>query len=83
MINQIEFNPYCVDQDILDACFENGILVQAYSPLGSDNLRNKQKNSNILENEILIQIAKKRGGTVAQVSISWALSKGRVSTILK
>ena len=33
-INQIEFNPYVVDNDILDACKTNGIVVQAYSPLG-------------------------------------------------
>ena len=34
-MNQIEFNPYCCDEDILKACEEHGIIVQAYSPIGS------------------------------------------------
>ena len=34
-VNQIEFNPYIVDNDILDVCRSNGIIVQAYSPLGT------------------------------------------------
>ena len=28
VLNQIEFNPYCVDQDILEYCKENKIIVQ-------------------------------------------------------
>ena len=34
-LNQIEFNPYIVDNDILDVCKCNKIVVQAYSPLGT------------------------------------------------
>ena len=34
-MNQIEFNPYCCDQDILDVCKEHGIVVQAFAPVGS------------------------------------------------
>ena len=34
-MNQIEFNPYVCDDDILKVCGEHGIVVQAYSPIGS------------------------------------------------
>ena len=34
-VNQIEFNPYIADKDILDVCKEHGIVVQAYGPIGS------------------------------------------------
>ena len=34
-LNQIEFNPYCYDEDIFKSCEEHGIVVQAYSPLGA------------------------------------------------
>ena len=34
-MNQIEFNPYCSDEDILKSCEEHDIVVQAYSPIGS------------------------------------------------
>ena len=33
-VNQIEFNPYLVDKDILDVCKEHKIIVQAYAPIG-------------------------------------------------
>ena len=77
VLNQIEFNPYCVDQDILNYCRENKIIVQAYSPLGSDPGRNAAKNfTRVLEHETMKNIAKARECTVAQVAIGWALSKG-------
>ena len=34
-VNQIEFNPYINDKDILDVCKDNDIIVQAYGPVGS------------------------------------------------
>jgi glycerol 2-dehydrogenase (NADP+) len=33
--NQIELHPLCPQQEVVDFCQKNGILVQAYSPLGS------------------------------------------------
>ena len=40
-LNQIEFNPYCVDEEIIGACRAFGIVIQAYAPLGS-GLRDKE-----------------------------------------
>ena len=55
VLNQVEFNPYCVDEDILNCCRENKILLQAYSPLGSDPGRNAAKcYTRILENETMV-----------------------------
>jgi glycerol 2-dehydrogenase (NADP+) len=34
-VNQIELHPLCPQQEIVDYCQKEGILVQAYSPLGS------------------------------------------------
>ena len=57
VLNQIEFNPYCVDQDILEYCKENKIIVQAYSPLGSDPGRNAAKNqTRVLEHETMVNM---------------------------
>ena len=45
-VNQIEFHPYLADKDIVDACRERGILVQAYAPLGNgvkENIHGRRK----------------------------------------
>ena len=80
VINQIEFNPYSVDNEIIDFCKENGILVQAYAPLGSNPGRKSrythENTKHLLEDEILLNIPKEKECTVAQVALSWALSKG-------
>ena len=34
-VNQIEFNPYMADNDILDVCKTHKIAVQAYAPIGT------------------------------------------------
>ena len=75
VLNQIEFNPYNADQDILDVCKENGIIVQAYAPLGSSE-KFQKGGKKVLENEVLVNMARDKGCTVAQIALSWALSKG-------
>ena len=37
-VNQIEIHPYFMDKDIVLACQEFGVIVQAYSPLGNGNM---------------------------------------------
>ena len=34
-MNEFEFNPYINDEDMLNVCKENNIVVQAYGPVGS------------------------------------------------
>merc|ERR1712001_14430 len=41
VLNQIEFNPYMVYEEIMSACRAYGITVQAYAPIGS-GLRGKE-----------------------------------------
>ena len=50
-VNQIEFNPYLVDNDILDVCKTNKIVVQAYAPIGTGTGVRVRENSNASNNE--------------------------------
>ena len=50
-VNQIEFNPYLVDNDILDVCKTNKIVVQAYAPIGTGTGVRVRANSNASNNE--------------------------------
>lgn len=79
--NQIEFNPYMVDKDILEVCKEHNIIVQAYAPIGSGPLKpesgfDENSNWNLLEDLTLKAIATKKECTVAQVCMAYALQKG-------
>jgi len=82
-LNQIEFNPYCCDEDILKACEEHGIIVQAYSPIGSGSrIGARGESKMVLDDPVLMEIAAKIGCTVGQLCIAWALRR-RVAVATK
>ena len=67
MVNQIEFHPGQMQEETLQYCKEHGILVEAWSPLGTGRM---------LNNETLKTIADKYGKSVAQLCIRWCLQNG-------
>ena len=67
MVNQIEFHPGQMQEETLQYCKEHGILVEAWSPLGTGRM---------LNNETLKTIADKYGKSAAQLCIRWCLQNG-------
>ena len=67
MVNQIEFHPGQMQEKTVQYCKENGILIEAWSPLGSGRM---------LNNEKLLGIAAKYNKSVAQLCIRWCLQNG-------
>lgn len=65
-VNQVEFSPYHFERQLLADCSREGILLEAYSPLSSTNLHEP----------VLVEIAKDRGRTPAQVVLRWCLQHG-------
>jgi len=66
-INQIEYHPGFMQKETVDFCNQNGILVEAWSPLGTGKM---------LNNETLLGIAAKYNKSVAQLCIRWCLQHG-------
>ena len=64
MVDQIEFHPGFMQTETVTFCRENGIAVEAWSPLGTGKM---------LQNETLKAIAEKYGVSVAQLCIRWCL----------
>ncbi len=64
MVNQIECHPGLYRDDVIGFCKDNGIVVEAWSPIGSGVL---------LKNPLLMEIAEKYGKTVAHLCIRWCL----------
>lgn len=64
MVNQIEFHPGLLQTETVSYCKENGILVEAWSPLGTGRM---------LQHPLLQEISVKYGKTPAQLCVRWCL----------
>lgn len=63
-VDQIEFHPGLMRNETRKLCKENGIAVEAWSPLGKGKM---------LNNATLMKIAKKYNKSVAQLCLKWCL----------
>ena len=81
MMNQIELHPYLQQIEMLNFCRDKGILLTAYSPLGSpDRPRGlkKEDEPSLLQHEVIGDIAAKHNSSPAQILIAWALHRNTV-----
>ena len=69
MIDQIEFHPGWMQPEAVSFCEEHGILVEAWSPLGSGKL---------LSDPALVALAEKYNRSAAQICLRWCLQKGKL-----
>ncbi|KAF7197599.1 Glycerol 2-dehydrogenase (NADP(+)) [Pseudocercospora fuligena] len=76
-VNQIEIHPFLPNEELVKFCFENDILPEAYSPLGSQN-QVPTTGEKVNTNPTLNKIAEKGGNTLAQVLIAWGIRRGYV-----
>ncbi len=66
MVNQVEFHPYVVQQQLLDYCTQNKIQFESWSPL---------MQGKILQVKELNEIAEKYNKNVVQLVLRWNLQK--------
>jgi len=72
MVDQIEFHPGLLQQDSVEYCKKNGIVVEAWSALG----RGK-----VLQDPNLLAVAERHHKTPAQAVIRWEIQKGIVPLV--
>jgi diketogulonate reductase-like aldo/keto reductase len=65
-----ESHPYLPEWDLLDYCRKNGIVLQAFAPLGHNS------EPNLLADPVITGIANRVGKTPAQVALAWAIQRG-------
>ncbi|XP_073303053.1 (1S)-1,7-diacetoxy-luvungin A aldo-keto reductase-like [Primulina huaijiensis] len=73
-VNQVEVNPCWQQKKLREFRNDRGILVVAYSTLGS--IGTFYGNDRVVESEVLKKIAQTKGKTVAQVCLRWACVQG-------
>eukprot|EP00039_Didymoeca_costata_P006878 m.94240 g.94240 ORF g.94240 m.94240 type:complete len:283 (-) comp13434_c0_seq1:34-882(-) len=65
-VNQLEINPFITRTELCKFCTDNGIVLQAYSPLA------KAKR---LDNVVLVNLASAHKKTPAQIMLKWGIQK--------
>ncbi|KAF7325863.1 Aldo-ket-red domain-containing protein [Mycena kentingensis (nom. inval.)] len=75
-VNQIELHPSCPQHDVVEFCEKKGIVITAYSPLGSEN-------SPLLTNSVVTKLAEKHGVAPANILISLQANKPNVTVLSK
>ena len=68
-VNQVQFSPFAFRRALLEACEERGVVLEAYSPLGTGRH---------LGDRAVGAIAERLGRTPAQVLVRWCLQRGLV-----
>jgi len=66
LVNQVQFSPYEYRKALLDSCGQNGIALEAYSPLGTGRH---------LTGDTVTRIAQMHGRTPAQVLLRWCVQQ--------
>jgi methylglyoxal/glyoxal reductase len=70
MVNQVEYHPRLTQKEVQAFCRDQGIQLEAWSPLMQGQL---------LDNEVLAEIAAKYKKSVAQIILRWDLQNGVVT----
>jgi len=66
-VNQVQFSALQYRRGLLEACLQRGIVLEAYSPLGTGRH---------LSNKVVADIAAQAGRTPAQVLLRWCVQHG-------
>jgi diketogulonate reductase-like aldo/keto reductase len=83
VVNQVEFHPYLYQKDLKEFCDKEGIKIISYFPLiKGDNFKTRfgkimeEKNLDLLNEDIVKNLAKKYGKTVGQIILNWHINLG-------
>ncbi|KAL4758792.1 NADP-dependent oxidoreductase domain-containing protein [Aspergillus foveolatus] len=81
-VNQIELHPYNASPKLLAYCTSKGIHCTAYSCLGGHSDSPINGRTNLLQDPVVLKIARARQKTPSQILLRWNLQRG-VSVIPK
>ena len=66
-VNQVRLAPGVFQEEVVDYCREEGILLEAWGPFGQGELFDSKQVQEIAENH---------GKSVAQIALAWSLAEG-------
>lgn len=77
--NQIEVNPYLQNDELIEFCQKNNVVVSAYGPIGAGQKETTHPDLPIiLQNETILKIGKKYNKSPAQICLRWGVQRNIV-----
>lgn len=77
---QVESHPYLSQEDLLGHCRDRGLVLTAYSPLGSPDRAWKQPDEPVvLDEPVIAALAQKYNKSPAQIILRWQTQRGVVT----
>lgn len=76
-VNQVEVHPYFQQRDVQAENATNGILTQAWAPIGGITFYRPGFSKSTLEEPVILDIGKAHGKSAAQVMLRWGVQEGR------
>ena len=76
-VNQIEVHPYFQQPELQALHARNGILTQAWAPIGGITFYRPGFSRSTLEDPVILDIANVHGKSAAQVMLRWGVQEGR------
>jgi diketogulonate reductase-like aldo/keto reductase len=76
-VNQIEVHPYFAQPEVQSFNAEQGILTQAWSPIGGITFYRDSGHTSTLDDPVIGRIARAHGKSPAQVMLRWNLQQSR------
>lgn len=71
MVNQLEWHPMYQQRETVEFCKKNSIQVMSYTPLA-------RMSRQLMENPVLLSIARKKGRSVPHVILRWNVEHGHI-----
>lgn len=78
-VDQVELHPYLQQRDLLAATREMGVVLTAYSPMGtpdSNVMFRRGDKFKLLDDPVVASVAEAHTATPGQVLVAWALQRG-------
>lgn len=75
---QIEYNPYLIQSNLVKFCKDNGLQVMVYNSLCKNKYVekfHKDENINLLDEPVILEIARNHDKTPGQIALNWALAQ--------
>ncbi len=68
-VNQVEFHPWLFQEDLLEFCEDNGVVLEAYAPVARGRF---------FDDVVVQELSEKYGKTPPQIVLRWEIQKGVV-----